>query len=43
MPAAAHTPLGCAGEHRLIAVNKLTKPENYLEFFILQAVATPVK
>ena len=32
-----------SGEHRLIAVHKLAKPENFIELFILQAVVTPVK
>jgi hypothetical protein len=32
-----------SGEHRLIAVHKLVKPENFIELFIAQAVATPVK
>ncbi len=32
-----------SGEHRLIGVFKLTKPEGFIELFILQAVATPVK
>ena len=32
-----------SGEHRLIAVHKLVKPEGFIELFILQATATPVK
>jgi hypothetical protein len=32
-----------SGEHRLIGVHKLVKLEGFIELFILQAVATPVK
>lgn len=32
-----------SGEHRLIGVHKLVKPEGYIELFILQAATTPTK